>query len=211
MKPNEIYMTYAHVNAARALAEAARAVTENFRRKHSLVLETRISRLTKALAAYEEAAKAVPAKEANDWVKEMLRAVLEEGLDLDTVEPEEVDELVERCVPIYQQHAPQELAREDLDELIARAGPPLPEDMAALERLGNPFLNPKEPAKPEGKQVCYFINDHDFGEGSLLHDNRAAHQWFKAFLENLDDGDEIDVTFKRKDMTEEEIEKLPTI
>lgn len=32
------------------------------------------------------------------------------------------------------------LSREMLDELIAHAGEPLPEDLAALEKLGNPFL-----------------------------------------------------------------------
>jgi hypothetical protein len=31
-------------------------------------------------------------------------------------------------------------SKEDLDSLIAQTGAPLPEDMAALERLGNPFI-----------------------------------------------------------------------
>lgn len=69
----------------------------------------------------------------------------------------------------------------------------------------------EERAALGGKQVIFFINDHDFGEGSLAHCRKTAKQWFDAFLENLDDGDEIEVTFKRQDMTKAELDALPEI
>lgn len=63
----------------------------------------------------------------------------------------------------------------------------------------------------EGKETVIFINDHDFGAGNLAHNYRAARQWFKAFVHSLEDGDEITVTFRRKDMTRSEIEALPEL
>jgi len=36
------------------------------------------------------------------------------------------------------------LSKEALDDLIAQASAPLPEDLAALEKLGNPFLSRQE-------------------------------------------------------------------
>ncbi len=36
------------------------------------------------------------------------------------------------------------LSNEELDALIAQSGKPLPEDIAALEKLGNPFLEMAE-------------------------------------------------------------------
>lgn len=61
------------------------------------------------------------------------------------------------------------------------------------------------------KEVVIFINDHSFGEGLLAHSIGTAIQWYGAFLENLDDGDEITVTIKRQDMTKAELDALPEI
>lgn len=72
-------------------------------------------------------------------------------------------------------------------------------------------LNAKLKPSAADKQVVIFINDHDFGEGSLAHCIGTAIQWYGGFLENLDDGDEITVTFKRQDMTKAELDALPEI
>ncbi len=63
----------------------------------------------------------------------------------------------------------------------------------------------------DGKEVCYFITEHDFCGNPILNSESSALQWFDAFLENLDDGDTSEVTVKRQDMTEAEIEKIPEL
>lgn len=45
-------------------------------------------------------------------------------------------------------------SKDDLDALIAQAGAPLPEDMAALEQRGNPFIGKAAlPAESSAKAV----------------------------------------------------------
>jgi hypothetical protein len=49
------------------------------------------------------------------------------------------------------------LSPEALDSLIAQAGEPLPEDMAALEKLGNPFVG--ESTRPPVQASAVAVSD----------------------------------------------------
>ncbi len=62
------------------------------------------------------------------------------------------------------------------------------------------------------KEIIYFIDEEDFGEGYLANSRQSAHEWLNAFLDNLEDGENgVTVKFKRKDMTKEEFEAIPEI
>lgn len=64
-------------------------------------------------------------------------------------------------------------SKEDLDSLIAQAGAPLPEDMAALDRLGNPFV--RKPALPSAQSAAKAV-----GELAMAMNRKNARDKFSA-------------------------------
>lgn len=73
-----------------------------------------------------------------------------------------------------------------------------------------PWMFPCE-LTSDGKEVVFFIDEEDFGEGYLLNSRRSAHEWLDAFFDNLEPAEVQAVRFKREHMTKEEIEALPDI
>lgn len=65
------------------------------------------------------------------------------------------------------------LSKDDLDALIARAAAPLPEDMVALERLGNPFIG--KPALPTAQSAASAV-----GELAMAMNRKNATDKFSA-------------------------------
>jgi hypothetical protein len=61
----------------------------------------------------------------------------------------------------------------------------------------------------EPKHVVYCINSSAEGMGSHVNSRESALQWFAAYLENLSDGDDDEITIRRKDMTKAEFEAIP--
>jgi PDZ domain-containing secreted protein len=70
---------------------------------------------------------------------------------------------------------------------------------------------PKEEMLPSGKEIIICIDSDAEGMGSHINSRNSALEWFTAYLQNLEDGDEDTITIKRKDMTKEEIAKLPEL
>jgi hypothetical protein len=64
-------------------------------------------------------------------------------------------------------------SKDDLDALIAQAEAPLPEDMAALERLGNPFIG--RPILPAAQ-----IAPNAVGELAMAMNRKNASDKFSA-------------------------------
>ena len=52
------------------------------------------------------------------------------------------------------------LSKDDLDGLLGQCADPLPEDMAALEKLGNPFV--RVPARQPDKSICEIVGGMAF-------------------------------------------------
>lgn len=66
-------------------------------------------------------------------------------------------------------------------------------------------------AKPpvEGKEYTLILDDDELPPH--IHSYKSIRQHLEAALEMLEDGEEMVMRIKRKDMTKEEIEKLPEI
>jgi hypothetical protein len=85
------------------------------------------------------------------------------------------------------------------------------------------FLGTKEPTNAEivgycsdseenpAKQTVYFINEDELNMGWLAHDPESMINWLETFLDNLHEGEEVIVKFKKREMTRAEIEALPEI
>lgn len=75
---------------------------------------------------------------------------------------------------------------------------------------------PSSPSNPEGDQdqgePVFFIDDIDAGFGYVAYDDKSAHQWLQNLLDSIEEGEEPRIVrFKRRNMTQAELDALPEI
>lgn len=91
----------------------------------------------------------------------------------------------------------------------------VPEDLPATANdtlLGIPEIDKisgSAPTTVSAREIVFFINSDVEGLGNHANSLESALEWFKNYLENMEDGDKDDVIFSRRDMTRAEIDVLP--